>query len=101
MLLAMNEYNKCCFAKHAEKGKKYYCRGCRKRVILKKGKKKMRFHFAHQNQITVRSLVKENQKKDLQLKECFMDWLGQSVEPVFLKPICRGCGKGLIFCWRI
>ncbi|MGL9800430.1 hypothetical protein [Enterococcus faecium] len=34
MLLAMNEYNKCCFAKHAEKGKKYYCRGCRKRVIL-------------------------------------------------------------------
>ncbi|PQB67995.1 competence protein CoiA, partial [Enterococcus faecium] len=45
MLLAMNEYNKCCFAKHAEKGKKYYCRGCRKRVILKKGKKKCA-HFA-------------------------------------------------------
>ena len=38
MLLAMNEYNKCCFAKHAEKGKKYYCRGCRK-SDFEKGKK--------------------------------------------------------------
>lgn len=61
MLLAMNEYNKCCFAKHAEKGKKYYCRGCRKRVILKKERKNVLI-LPIKNQITVRSLVKENQK---------------------------------------
>lgn len=84
MLLAMNEYNKCCFAKHAEKGKKYYCRGCRKRVILKKGKKKCA-HFAHQKSDNCSVFSERESKEHLQLKECFMDWLGQSVEPVFLE----------------
>ena len=36
MLLAMNEYHECCSAKYAEKEKTYYCRSCRKRVVLKK-----------------------------------------------------------------
>lgn len=80
----MNEYNKCCFAKHAEKGKKYYCRGCRKRVILKKGKKKCA-HFAHQKSDNCSVFSERESKEHLQLKECFMDWLGQSVEPVFLE----------------
>lgn len=84
MLLAMNEYNKCCFAKHAEKGKKYYCRGCRKRVILKKGKKKCA-HFAHQKSDNCSVFSERESKEHLQLKECFMDWPGQSVEPVFLE----------------
>lgn len=84
MLLAMNEYNKCCFAIHAEKGKKYYCRGCRKRVILKKGKKKCA-HFAHQKSDNCSVFSERESKEHLQLKECFMNWLGQSVEPVFLE----------------
>lgn len=84
MLLAMNEYHECCSAKYAEKEKMYYCRSCRKRVVLKKGKKKCA-HFAHRKTENCSVFSEGESEEHLQLKECFMDWLGQSAEPVFLE----------------
>ena len=57
----MNEYNKCCFAKHAEKGKEILLSWLSKKSDFEKGKKNVLI-LPIKNQITVRSLVKENQK---------------------------------------
>ncbi len=61
MLLAMNEYHECCSAKYAEKEKTYYCRSCRKRVVLKRGKKNVLI-LPIEKPTTVRFLVRGNQK---------------------------------------
>ena len=84
MLLAMNEYHECCSAKYAEKEKTYYCRSCRKRVVLKRGKKKCA-HFAHRKTDNCSVFSEGESEEHLQLKEYFMDWLGQSAEPAFLE----------------
>ncbi len=48
------------------------------------GKKKCA-HFAHQKSDNCSVFSERESKEHLQLKECFMDWPGQSVEPAFLE----------------
>lgn len=55
-----------------------------KKSDFEKGKEKCA-HFAHQKSDNCSVFSERESKEHLQLKECFMDWLGQSVEPVFLE----------------
>lgn len=84
MLIAANGARKLVFANHATKIEEYFCPACKRKVILKRGKKKMS-HFSHRPLETCDSFTEGETREHLEGKSLLYNWLAEQYDVVELE----------------